>query len=71
MDWQLWAQALSLIGCIIYHSLLAVLSLPAMLLAAVGVNSSSLEAEEDKGRAAFYEGKVMHMRRKPKENSFT
>lgn len=71
MDWQLLAQACALLGCIAYHSLYAILSLPGALMAAVGISSSSLEAEDDKGKAVFYEGKVFHIRRQPKENSFT
>ncbi|GLC77762.1 hypothetical protein PLESTB_000958100 [Pleodorina starrii] len=69
MDWLLFAQALNLIGCNIYYTILAILSLPSLLLYYVGLRKGKGE-DDAPNSATFYEGQVLHIRRAPVHNQF-
>ncbi len=69
MDWQLLAQAFNLIGCIVYHTTAAVLSLPWTILFYLGLRQRT-DTDDPPDSAVFYEGNVVHIRRAPKVNKF-
>lgn len=69
MDWQLLAQAINLIGCIVYHTTAAVLSLPWTILFYLGLRQRS-DTGDPPESATFYEGNVVHIRRAPRVNKF-
>ena len=69
LDWVLVAQALNLLGCIVYHGVAAVLWLPWVALYYVGLRRRT-GFEDPDGAVVFYEGFVNHTRRAPKVNAF-
>lgn len=69
VDVVLLAQAAALLGCIAYHTLAALLSLPAVFLRLCGIGAVDNDKHQ-KGSVQFFEGRVTHARKQPKENSF-
>ncbi|PNH03649.1 hypothetical protein TSOC_010276 [Tetrabaena socialis] len=68
-DWQLVAQALNLLGCVVYYAIAAVLSLPSLLLFYIGARRARGDGDP-LSSATFYEGHTLHIRRAPKYNKF-
>lgn len=70
VDRVLLHQGLSLLGCLLWETLRLVLELPAALFWCA-LSSLGHKPDLSCGKCTFYEGSVFHVRRAPKQNSFT